>query len=97
MTLGSDFLRGAQIVVIGAGAVGAAVSYRLAQAGGRVTTVERRFAGSGTSGSSFAWLNGFSKTPRHYHRLNVMGIRDHQDLADELGGNCVHIDCALHW
>ena len=97
MTLGSDFLRGAQIVVIGAGAVGAAVSYRLAQAGARVTTVERRFAGSGTSGSSFAWLNGFSKTPRHYHRLNVMGIRDHQDLADELGGSWVHIDGALHW
>lgn len=93
----SDFLRDARIVVIGAGAVGAALSYRLAQAGARVTTVERRFAGSGTSGSSFAWLNGFSKTPRHYHRLNVMGIRDHVDLADELGGRWVHIDGALHW
>lgn len=95
--LQSDYLRGARIVVVGAGVVGAALSYRLAQAGAQVTTVERRYPGSGTSGASFAWLNGFSKTPKHYHRLNVMSIRDHQDLADELGGDWVHVDGALHW
>jgi glycine/D-amino acid oxidase-like deaminating enzyme len=93
----ADRLRDARIVVIGAGVVGAALSYRLAQAGAQVTTVERRYPGAGTSGASFAWLNGFNKTPRHYHRLNIHGIRDHQDLADELDGDWVHVDGALHW
>lgn len=84
-------------MVIGAGVVGAALSYRLAQAGAQVSAVERRYPGAGTSGNSFAWLNGFSKTPRHYHRLNVMSIRDHQDLADEIGGKWVHVDGGIHW
>lgn len=95
--VGAGDLRGTRIVVIGAGAVGSALSYRLAQAGADVTTVERRFPGAGTSGNSFAWLNGFSKTPRNYHRLNVMSIRDHEDLADELNGDWVHVNGALHW
>src|SRR5215472_15011820 len=93
----AGYLRDARIVVIGAGAVGAAVSYRLAQAGAQVTTIERSYPGAGTSGNSFAWLNGFNKPPRQYHRLNIMSIRDHQDLADELGGSWVHVDGALHW
>jgi glycine/D-amino acid oxidase-like deaminating enzyme len=84
-------------VVIGAGAVGAAISYRLAQAGASVTTVERRFAGAGTTGSSFAWLNGFNKPPRGYHLLNTMSIGDHQQLAAELGGSWVHLDGGLQW
>jgi glycine/D-amino acid oxidase-like deaminating enzyme len=95
--LKSDYLRDARIVVIGAGVVGAAIGYRLAQAGADVTIVERRHAGSGTSASSFAWLNSFNKHPRHYHRLNVMSIRDHQDLADELDGDWVHVGGGLHW
>jgi glycine/D-amino acid oxidase-like deaminating enzyme len=93
----SDRLRDAQIVVIGAGAVGAALTYRLAQAGARVTVVERRFPGAGTSGSSFAWLNGYNKQPREYYRLNMRSIRDHEDLADELGGDWVHVHGGLHW
>ena len=97
MTFGSDHLRDARIVVIGAGAVGAALSYRLAQAGANVTTVERRYPGSGPSSSSFGWLNGFNKPPRHYHRLNLMSIRDHPDLADELGGDWAHVGGGLHW
>ena len=97
MSFGSEHLRDARIVVIGAGAVGAAVSYRLAQAGADVTIVERRYPGSGTSGNSFAWLNGFNKRPRHYQRLNVMSIRDHQDLADELDGDWVLVGGGLHW
>jgi glycine/D-amino acid oxidase-like deaminating enzyme len=94
---GADRLRGARIVVIGGGVVGAALGYRLGQAGGQVTVVERNYAGSGTSGNSFAWLNGFSKPPRHYHRLNIMSIRDHQDLADEIGGTWAHVDGGIHW
>ncbi len=95
--LKSASLQDARIVVIGAGAVGATVSYRLAQAGARVTTVERYYPGAGITGVSFAWLNGYEKVPKHYHRLNVQSIRDHQDLADELNGRWLQIEGGLHW
>lgn len=97
MTVGSSYLKNASVVIIGAGAVGSATAYRLAQAGAAVTLVERRFPGAGTSGSTFAWLNSFGKTPREYHRLNVRSIGEHQDLARELGGDWVHIGGGLTW
>lgn len=97
MIMESEFLRGARIVVIGAGAVGAVTAYRLAQAGAAVTVVERRYPGSGTTRNSFAWTNSFGKTPRHYHRLNARSIRDHEDLARELDGDWYHLDGGLQW
>jgi glycine/D-amino acid oxidase-like deaminating enzyme len=93
----SDYLRDARVVIVGAGAVGAALSYRLAQAGASVTVVERSFPGAGTTGRTFAWLNGMDKPPRDYHRLSIMSIRDHEDLADELDGGWVHVTGSLHW
>jgi glycine/D-amino acid oxidase-like deaminating enzyme len=93
----SAYLKDARVVIVGAGAIGAALSYRLAQAGARVTTVERSHPGSGTSGRSFAWLNGMDKPPREYHRLNILSIRDHEDLADELDGDWAHDTGSLHW
>lgn len=93
----SGSLKDAKIIIIGAGAVGAAVTYRLAQAGAQVTTIERRYPGSGITSVSFAWINGYEKVPKHYHRLNVLSIRDHEDLADELNGRWVRVDGGLHW
>ncbi len=93
----SDYLRDARVVVVGAGVVGAAVAYRLAQAGARVTVVERRHPGSGTSGASFAYVNGTDKPPRAYHRMSMLAIRDHEDLADELGADWIHVAGSLHW
>jgi len=95
--IGASYFSDASIVIIGAGAVGSATAYRLAQAGAAVTVVERRFPGAGTSGSSFAWLNSFGKTPRDYHRLNLRSIGEHQDLARELGGDWVHIGGGITW
>src|SRR5256712_12603191 len=76
----------ADIVVIGAGSVGANVAYRLAERGARVTVLEAGAPGGGTSGASFAWTNSFSKTPRDYHDLNTSSMVEHQALANELGG-----------
>ncbi len=90
-------LKDCKIVVIGGGAMGCAVTYRLSQAGAQVTLIERKFVGSGITRVSFAWLNGWEKIPKHYQRLNVLSVRDHQDLADELNGNWVHVDGGLHW
>ncbi len=93
----SGFLGGSQIVVVGAGVVGAATAYRLAQAGAAVTIVDRRPPGSGTSSASFAWLNAFAKSPREYHQLNARGIREHQNLAAEVNADWLHLDGALVW
>jgi glycine/D-amino acid oxidase-like deaminating enzyme len=74
------------IIVIGAGVIGAAVAYRLTQAGARVTVLEAAAAiGQGTSGRSFAWTNSNQKTPRVYHDLNVAGMQAHAALRDDFG------------
>ena len=97
MGIESAFLKDANIVVIGAGAIGSVVGYRLAQAGADVTIVDKNYPGWGTTGNSFAWLNSFGKTPRHYHQLNVRSMRDHLDLARELDGEWAHFDGGLFW
>jgi glycine/D-amino acid oxidase-like deaminating enzyme len=70
-------------IVIGAGVVGAAVAYRLGEAGAAVTVLEATRIGGGTSGISFAWTNAHNKPPKPYHDLNVAGMAAHAALADE--------------
>lgn len=74
-----------EIIVIGAGVLGASVAYRLAQAGAKVTVLEATRVGGGTSGCSFAWTNSCNKSPRAYHDLNVAGMTAHAALKDEFG------------
>ena len=88
---------GADVLVIGAGCVGANVAYRLAERGAAVTVLEAAAPGAGTSGASFAWTNSFNKTPRDYHDLNVASMEEHAALAKELGGGWLHQDGALAW
>lgn len=78
--------RNMKVIVIGAGVVGAAVAYRLAEAGAAVTVLEATRIGGGTSGISFAWTNAHRKPPKPYHDLNVAGMTAHAALADEFGG-----------
>jgi glycine/D-amino acid oxidase-like deaminating enzyme len=46
------------VVVVGAGIVGAAVAYELALAGAAVTLVDKALPASGVTGDSFAWIGG---------------------------------------
>jgi len=93
----SSVLSDARVIVAGAGAVGSCAAYRLAQAGASVTVVDRGYPGGATSGNSFAWLNAYSKFPRHYYRLSVDSIRAHRDLAWELDGDWLTLNGGLHW
>ena len=61
-------------VVVGGGVLGASVAFRLAQAGARVTVLERAHVGAGASGATFAWTNSLRKPPRPYHDLNVASM-----------------------
>src|SRR5215210_1013617 len=92
----------ATVIVIGAGSLGANVAYRLAERGARVTVLDAGAPGAGTSGSSFAWLNAFRKTPRVYHDLNVASMAEHAMLADDLPdlvgrAGWYHGSGGLHW
>ncbi len=90
-------MKGADVLVVGAGCVGASVAYRLAERGAAVTVLDAGAPGGGASGASFAWTNSFSKTPRDYHDLNVASMEEHALLAKELGGGWLHQDGALAW
>ena len=88
------------VVVVGSGVVGAAIAYRVAEAGARVLVLDAGLPGCGTSGASFACLNAFEKTPRDYFDLNVAGMAEHNRLLDELapvGGAWLHQTGGLHW
>lgn len=86
------------IVVVGGGIIGTAVTYRLAQAGARVTLLDAGQLAGGTSGASFAWLNANNKPPYPYHLLNVSGMAEHQTLRQELGSApWLHMDGSIEW
>jgi glycine/D-amino acid oxidase-like deaminating enzyme len=72
------------VVVAGAGMVGANVAYRLARAGARVTVLDAGDPGRGTSARSFAWVNANDKPPLEYHRLNAAGVEAHRRLRDDV-------------
>jgi glycine/D-amino acid oxidase-like deaminating enzyme len=93
----TDRLKGARVVVIGAGAIGSVVALRVAQAGAAVNVIEGRHVASGATYGSFAWTNAFGKGPREYFALNMRGMREHEALAAELRGDWLHADGALAW
>lgn len=73
------------VAVIGAGIVGASIAYHLAKAGAQVTVLERDEIAGHASRGTFAWLNAtWAKQPRHYHRLNQLGLAAWQTLQREL-------------
>ena len=82
------------VAVIGAGILGAAIAWRLAQRGVRVALIDKGEPGHGASSHSFAWINAGAKEPIGYHNLNrrslemwprfAAGIGDHGD-PDSVG------------
>lgn len=86
------------VAVVGLGVVGAAAVYALARAGAPVVALDAAVPGSGTSGTSFAWLNANRKEPDVYHRLNAEGMVAHRTLARELGADSgYHDGGSLEW
>ena len=82
------------VAVIGAGILGAAIAWRLAQRGVHVALIDKGEPGHGASSHSFAWINAGAKEPIGYHDLNrrslemwprfAVGIGDHGD-PDSIG------------
>ncbi|MCO6009203.1 FAD-binding oxidoreductase [Actinoallomurus purpureus] len=72
-----------RVLVIGAGVVGAAVAAGLTRRGARVTVLEERFPGAGTTGTSFAWVNANDKDPGEYFALNHTAVHAYHALGGD--------------
>lgn len=77
--------RKADVVVIGCGAVGAAITYFATKAGLRVVALEATHPLAGTSGATFAWTGAHNKNPLHYHRFSQAAVEAHACLLAEEG------------
>jgi glycine/D-amino acid oxidase-like deaminating enzyme len=96
--LGSARRGGAlKVAVIGAGIVGGSVAYRLSEGGAEVVMIDGAKPGSGTTSTSFAWVNANNKLPRDYFELNVAGMHEHERLRDEIGDGWLHSTGNLIW
>ncbi|HMD31399.1 MAG TPA: FAD-binding oxidoreductase [Candidatus Acidoferrales bacterium] len=77
----------AHIVVVGGGIVGASIAYHLIRRGVSVTVCEKTRPAAGATANSFAWINStYSKEPRSYYDLNVMGMAGWRRLDLEFSG-----------
>lgn len=72
------------VVVVGAGARGAAIAFYLARAGVRVALIERGFLGSGTSGANVGLVNVSGKTPEHYTAFSLLSADMYAKLVADL-------------
>ncbi len=86
------------VVVVGAGIVGASVAYHLARAGADVVLVDRALPASGASGVSFAWIGrGADTAPREQLLLRRAVLEDYRRLERELAGVRVRWTGSLSW
>jgi glycine/D-amino acid oxidase-like deaminating enzyme len=87
-------------IVIGGGVIGAAVAYRLAEAGTSVTLVEAGRIAEGTSLTSFAWVSACEKIDSDsYYSLSLAAVAAHRDLVAEFGAEGVwyHRPGVIQW
>ena len=89
---------GPSVIVVGAGIVGASLSYHLAAAGARVTLIDEALPASGATSRSFAWINVVHGVAADYARLRNLAIGDYHRLQEELGAAFpVNWSGALTW
>ncbi|MGL4278818.1 MAG: NAD(P)/FAD-dependent oxidoreductase [Albidovulum sp.] len=74
-----------RVLIVGAGVIGAAIAYRLAQGGAAVTLVDAATPASGASGRSFGWINASFSLNAHHFGLRVAAMAAHHRLAVDLG------------
>lgn len=87
------------VVVVGAGVVGASVSYHLARRGVQVTLLDREPApAAGVTGASFAWIGGTGGDwPGGAEDLRGSVLADHRRLEAEVPGYAVRWTGSLTW
>lgn len=90
-------LESRNLVVVGAGIVGASVAYHAARAGANVTLVDAGRPGAGVTADSFAWIgsSGVLKVPAA--GLRATATAEYHRLGAELPGLPVTWSGSLSW
>jgi glycine/D-amino acid oxidase-like deaminating enzyme len=71
----------AQVIVVGAGIIGASIAWHLAGSGARVTLLDAQTPGGVATRSSWAWINASFGNPEPYFRLRRQSMQDWHRLA----------------
>ena len=85
------------VAVVGAGIMGAAIAWRLARRGVRVSLIDSGQPGHGASSHSFAWINAGAKEPVGYHNLNRRSLEMWTRFAAAIGDDGDPGSVGLRW
>ncbi|WP_136619956.1 MULTISPECIES: NAD(P)/FAD-dependent oxidoreductase [Mesorhizobium] len=90
-----------QVIVIGAGIIGASIAWHLTKAGALVTVIADSDSGGVATPNSFAWINASWGNPEPYFRLRTRAMAEWTRLARDLplplswcGGLCWDLSAA---
>lgn len=78
--------RDRNVLVVGAGIVGASIAYHLARRGAAVTVIDRGQPAGEATAKSFAWINASYGNAEPYFRLRVLSMQEYRRLERELEG-----------
>ncbi len=74
-----------EVLVVGAGIVGASIAYHLSKENVKVTVIDMQSPASHATLGTFAWLNAsWAKQPRTYHAFNQQSVKYWHSLAKQL-------------
>lgn len=86
-----------QVIVIGAGIIGASIAWHLTKAGARVTVIADSAPGGVATPNSFAWINASWGNPEPYFRLRIRAMTEWKRLANDLPGLPLAWCGGLNW
>ncbi len=90
--------RSPEVVVVGAGIVGAAIAWSLSQAGARVTVVDSgRTAGGIATPASLAWINATHGNTQPYFDLRMRAIEGWRRWSNDLPQLDIRLTGGLFW
>ncbi|MBN9549979.1 MAG: FAD-binding oxidoreductase [Alphaproteobacteria bacterium] len=75
-----------EVIVIGAGIIGASIAWHLTRAGARVTVLSESPPGGVATPNSFAWINASWGNPEVYFRLRIRAMAEWRRLARDTPG-----------
>jgi glycine/D-amino acid oxidase-like deaminating enzyme len=87
----------ADVIVVGAGIVGASVAYHAARLGAAVALVDKALPGAGATGESFAWIGASERVPGPGGALHAAAVREYRRLASEVSAVRVRWTGSLSW
>ena len=86
-----------QVVIIGAGIIGATLAYQLGRGGAQVTVVDAAGPASGATGRSFGWANASFYADESHFRLRHESLQAYARLAQASGVQDVRWTGCLCW